>query len=215
MIKTIKNILLVDETQPLEKIKRQYKSKVYWFLGLSWLLSFLLIWIIPQNIMQYTWAKNFVDFMGVVVPMVDGLEHIRLYGPSHPYKAHLIVLPHISFHYAFFWAYAWLSVPYMFFFVNGNFRYNKNSNIVSTKGLVERYHNNKFVYYFGLFFALTVSLFMYIHSESATGSFKLRYVYEMSAGVNTFIGTVGMLFIIVVYFYTHFLIKQQERNHAK
>lgn len=62
MLKNIKNFLLVDKTQPLEQIKRQYKSKTYWFLGLSWLMSFLLIWIIPQDIMQYGWAKKFCEF---------------------------------------------------------------------------------------------------------------------------------------------------------
>ena len=96
MLKTIKNLILVDETQPLEQIKKQFKNRTYWFLGLSWLLSFLLIWIIPQDIMQYGWAKSFVNFMGGIVPMVDGLEHIRLYGSSDPHKAHLTVLPHIS-----------------------------------------------------------------------------------------------------------------------
>jgi hypothetical protein len=37
-----------------------------------------------------------VNFMGAIVPMVDGLENIRLYGSSDPHKAHLIVLPHFS-----------------------------------------------------------------------------------------------------------------------
>jgi hypothetical protein len=32
--------------------------------------------------MQYSWAKSFVDFMGYIVPMVDGLEDVRLYGPE-------------------------------------------------------------------------------------------------------------------------------------
>jgi hypothetical protein len=27
--------------------------------------------------MQHNWAKNFVNFMGAIVPMVDGLENIR------------------------------------------------------------------------------------------------------------------------------------------
>jgi hypothetical protein len=127
MLKTLKNIILVDETQPLEQIKKQYKSKTYWFLGLSWLVSFTL----PQDIMQHNWAKNFVNFMGAIVPMVDGLENIRLYGSSDPHKAHLIVLLHISFYYAVLWAYAWVSVPYMMILVKGNFKYNKDSNVVS------------------------------------------------------------------------------------
>lgn len=50
--------------------------------------------------MQHSWAKSFVDFMGYIVPMVDGLEHIRLHGFSNIHKTHLMVLPHISFYLA-------------------------------------------------------------------------------------------------------------------
>ncbi|CAB5497127.1 hypothetical protein BTHERMOSOX_394 [Bathymodiolus thermophilus thioautotrophic gill symbiont] len=50
MLKTIESVLLVDKIQSLEQTKRQYKSSAYWFLGLSWLTSFLLIWITPQDI---------------------------------------------------------------------------------------------------------------------------------------------------------------------
>jgi len=213
ILKTLKNIILVDETLPLEQIKKQYKSRVYWFLGLSWLVSFLLIWIIPQDIMQHGWAKSFVDFMGYMVPMVDGLEHIRLYGSSDPHKAHLVVLSHISFYYALLWAYAWVSVPYLMVLVKGNFRYNKDSNIISIKILIERYHNKKFLYYFGLFVAIVLPLFMYIHSESSTKWFKMRYIYDVSVGFFSSILTLHILLIATAFIYTHFLIKQQEKSY--
>jgi hypothetical protein len=215
MLKTIKNLILVDETQPLEQIKKQFKNRTYWFLGLSWLLSFLLIWIIPQDIMQYGWAKSFVNFMGVIVPMVDGLEHIRLYGSSDPHKAHLTVLPHISFYYALLWAYAWVSVPYMMILVKGNFSYNKDSNIVSTKTLINRYHNKKFLYYFGLFIVVVLIQYSYTDSEPSFNWFKISYSYSISAGMYTFLGTIIILFLFIAFIYTHFLIKQQEKTHAK
>ena len=215
MLKTLKKLILVDKTQPLEQIKKQYKARVYYFLGLSWLMSFLLIWIIPQDIMRHDWAKGFVDFMGVIVPMVDGLEQIRLYGSSDPYKAHLTVLPHISFYYAVLWAYAWVSVPYMMVLVRGNFRYNKDSNVVATKTLIERYRNKKVLYYFGLFVAITLPLIIYIHSDSSTKWFKIRYIYDVSAGFFSSILTLHMFLIATGFIYAHFLIKQQERNHAK
>jgi hypothetical protein len=52
MLKTLKNIILVDETQPLEQIKKQYKSKTYWFLGLRVFSNTALIvkFTLPQNL---------------------------------------------------------------------------------------------------------------------------------------------------------------------
>jgi hypothetical protein len=164
--------------------------------------------------MQHNWAKNFVNFMGAIVPMVDGLENIRLYGSSDPHKAHLIVLPHISFYYAVLWAYAWVSVPYMMILVKGNFKYNKDSNVVSAKTLIERYHNKKFLYYFGLFMLTVLMLYSYIDSEPSIKWFKISYTYSISAGIYTFIGTIAILFLFIIFFYTHFLIKQQEKQHA-
>ncbi|WP_180324006.1 hypothetical protein [bacterium endosymbiont of Bathymodiolus sp. 5 South] len=164
--------------------------------------------------MQHNWAKNFVNFMGAIVPMVDGLENIRLYGSSDPHKAHLIVLPHISFYYAVLWAYAWVSVPYMMILVKGNFKYNKDSNVVSAKTLIERYHNKKFLYYFGLFMLTVLMLYSYIDSEPSIKWFKISYTYSISAGIYTFIGTIAILFLSVTFLQTHFLIKQQEKQHA-
>jgi hypothetical protein len=218
MLKTIKNIILVDETQPLEIIKKQYKSKTYWFLGLSWLVSFLLIWIIPQDIMQHGWAKSFVDFMGYIVPMVDGLEDIRLYGPeSIKLKERLAreglkVLPHISFYYAILWAWAWVSVPYMIVLTKNNFKYNKDNDMIGTKTLIGRYHNKKFLYYFGIIIIIImIVLFAYVSSNASTNWFKMIYIYHFSVGFFSSIFTLHMFFMAIVFIYTHFLIKQQER----
>ncbi|VVM21570.1 hypothetical protein BSPWISOXPB_6482, partial [uncultured Gammaproteobacteria bacterium] len=101
-----------------------------------------------------------------------------MYGSSDPHKAHLIVLPHISFYYAVLWAYAWVSVPYILILVKGNFKYNKDSNVVSAKTLIERYHNKKFLYY--LLFMLTVlMLYSYIDSEPSIKWFKISYTYSI------------------------------------
>ncbi len=217
MLKTLKKLILVDKTQPLEQIKKQYKARVYYFLGLSWLMSFLLIWIIPQDIMRHDWAKGFVDFMGVIVPMVDGLEQIRLYGSSDPYKAHLTVLPHISFYYAVLWAYAWVSVPYMMVLVRGNFIFNNDSTspFVATKNFIEFYKNKKLLYYFSSIFIIVLTLLIYIYSDASTNWFKIRYIYTFSVGIFSSLFTIGILFLLISFLYNHFLIKQQERTHAK
>jgi hypothetical protein len=46
----------------------------------------------------------------------------------------------------------------MMILVKGNFKYNKDSNVVSAKTLIERYHNKKFLYYFGLFMLTVLML---------------------------------------------------------
>ncbi|CAC9437801.1 hypothetical protein [bacterium endosymbiont of Bathymodiolus sp. 5 South] len=215
MLKTLKNIILVDETQPLEQIKKQYKSKTYWFLGLSWLVSFLLIWIIPQDIMQHNWAKNFVNFMGAIVPMVDGLENIRLYGSSDPHKAHLIVLPHISFYYAVLWAYAWVSVPYVLSLTKGNFIFNfDEEKPIGFKKIKNMLYNNKFRYYLSFLVIILIVFFAYISSEASTNWFKVRYIYSYSIGSFGFIFTSLAVYVSVTFLQTHFLIKQQEKQHA-
>lgn len=64
MISTIKNLILVDETQSLDKIKKQYKSRVYWLLGLSWITSFVLIFIIPARYYATQLGKEFCRVYG-------------------------------------------------------------------------------------------------------------------------------------------------------
>ncbi len=215
MLTTLKKRILIDETQELNKVKLAYKKRVYWFLGLSWLASFLLIFIIPQNIMTYPLAKSFVNFMGVIVPMVDGLENIRLHGSSDPYQSHLVVLPHISFYYALLWAYAWLCVPYMMWLVKGNFVFNQGNDVLATKTLINRYHKKKLYYYVALFLGIAAVVFIYTISQSGTHWFKVRYVYMLSAGGSSSILTLHAFLIIITFLYTHFLIKQQEKQHAK
>jgi len=208
----LKNIIIIDETQPLKQIKRQFKNRTYWFLGLSWLVSFLLIWIIPQNIMQYDWAKSFVGFVGYVVPMVDGLEHIRLYGFTNTYNAHLglSVLPYISFYLAILWVYASISIPYMFYIVKGNLIYN-----VDIKILMHRYKHKKLLYYFLIFIATIFLLAIYIVADLSTGYFKVKGVYYSSAGLSGGIFIMPVLLFFISCFYAHFLIKQQEKYHVK
>jgi hypothetical protein len=100
-------------------------------------MSFILIFLIPEDIMQYDWAQSFVNFMGYVVPMVDGLENIRVNGVESPrlqrmlIREGLTILPHISFYYSLLWAYAWISLPYMLLLINKNFVYNKDSNFLT------------------------------------------------------------------------------------
>ena len=213
MLKTLKNIILVDETQPLEQIKKGYKSRVYWFLSLSLIVSFLLIFLIPENIMRYDWAKSFVAFMGYLVPMVDGLEHIRLYGSSDPYKAHLIVLPHISFYYALLWACAWVSVPYIIVLTKGNFDYNKDSDMIGTKTLIEHYHNKKFFYYLRLCGATALCIYAYTLAGISTRWFVARYIYHYSVAFVGSASTIFIAFSFIAFIYTHFLIRQQDKNH--
>ena len=212
---------LVDKTQPRETIKKQYKARVYYFLGLSWLVSFILIFLIPENIMQYSWAQNFVNFMGHIVPMVDGLEQIRLNGVKDEYLARrlreqgLLILPHISFYYALLWAHAWISLPYMMYMIQGLFHYAKDEKILSLETFVDRHHNKKAFYYLALIIAFIITSYAYTYETSTTHWFKIRYVYIYTSGFFSFIFTFLIFAIFLQFFQTHFLIKQQEKNNAK
>ena len=204
----LKKRIGIDETQPIEQIKVQYKARVNWFMGLTWLFGMTLIWVIPEDIMQYVWARHFVSIMGNIVPMVDGLEQIRLYGSDDPYKAHLTVLPHISFYYAVLWFIGLLCMPYMFWLVKGNFIYNKDSNLIGIKTYIKRYEERRFFYYFSLLIVLLVFCFIFIRSEMSMKWFALRYVYTFSVGLWGGILSTAMVFLLIMTFYTHVLIKQ-------
>lgn len=164
--------------------------------------------------MQHNWAKSFVGFMGTIVPMVDGLENIRLHGSSDPYKAHLIVLPHISFYYAVLWA--WISVPYIMYSTKGNFVFNfDEKRPIGFKKFKETLDNNKIRYYVSFWFFIAIIFLTYTDIDASTNWFKVKYIYKFSIGYFGSIFTFFAVHISTTFLYTHFLIKQQERTHAK
>ena len=198
-----------------EKMSHKYKLQTYGFFVVSWLLGFALIFIIPEDIMTYPWAQQFVNWVGTVVPMVEDLESIRLHGFSESYKAHLTVLPNISFYYALLWVYAIASTPYMMYLMKGTFVFNKGERLFSLQTFIDRYNNNKKWYYFAMVFLLLVSYEIYIDASSSKRWAELRYVYQIPSGIFGYIFTSGIVASILQFFQTHFLIKQQERGYVK
>ncbi|CAC9563626.1 hypothetical protein [uncultured Gammaproteobacteria bacterium] len=80
--------------------------------------------------------------------------------------------------------------------------------------LVYRYNNKKLLYYF-LFFIITILfLVTYLIADTSTSHFKMRDIYYSSAGLIGMISITPILFSFILFSYTHFLIKQQEKNHA-
>jgi hypothetical protein len=111
-------------------------------------------------------------------------------GSSDPHKAHLIVLPHISFYYAVLWAYAWVSVPYVLSLTKGNFIFNfDEEKPIGFKKIKNMLYNNKFRYYLSFLVIILIVFFAYISSEASTNWFKVRYIYSYSIGSFGFIFT--------------------------
>lgn len=203
----------VDEQQQ----SRKYKIQTYGFFISSWLLGFMLIFTIPEDIMTYPWAQQFVDWVGKVVPMVEGLEQIRLYGFSNPDKAHLVVLPHISFYYAMLWVFALLSVPYMIHLVKGNFIFNSQSNfsqLMIIRNIIESHNNKSKKYYLFLVLSTAAILYVFINSKYSTKWTELLHVYRFSSGVLSSIFTIGICSSFITHITAHFLVKQSEKHHA-
>ncbi len=225
MLKKLKNIILVDESQPLEKIKKQYKSRTYWFLGLSWLMSFLLMFVAPENIMQYNLAQSFVNFMGYVVPMVDGLEHIRVNGVEDEYlrnrllELNLEVLPHISFYYAGMWLYSLLAIPYMILLVKKNFIYNKDRNFLQflpIKKIIHNFYKRPIAHYLTTtVFLPFFSVFMLFKVVNTTKWFQMFYVYQIISFNLSLIFTVGVLLNCILHLYIHIRLKKAEKPNVK
>jgi hypothetical protein len=134
IITKIKHTILVDETLPKEEIKKQLKAKTYSLLGFSFILSFLLIYLLPEDTMQYNWAQDFVNIMSYIVPSIGDIEYIRVNGPSDETKRGEMLktlleqqgksaLPNTSFYYAIMWVYTFMVVPLRLYYDRKHFKY--------------------------------------------------------------------------------------------
>jgi hypothetical protein len=221
----IKNIFLVDETLPQETIKKKYKARVYYFLGLSWLVSFILIFLIPEDIMQYSWAQSFVNFMSYVAPVVGGLEDIRINGVEDEYLARrlresgLVVLPHISFYYAGMWLYSLLSIPYMILLAKKNFAYNKDSNFlhfISIKNIIHNFYHRPIVHYFVTTVLMPFMLvFVWFTVAGTVKWFQMLYIYPIISVNLSYVFTTGIILSSIFYIYIHIQLKKQEKLGVK
>ena len=198
-----------------KQMSKKYKVQTYGFFAFSWLLGFALIFIIPKDIMDHSWAQQFVGWVGSVVPMVEDLEQIRLHGFADPYTTHLTVLSNISFYYALLWVYAIASTPYMMHLMKGTFSFNKKEKLFNLQVFIDRYHNNKKWYYFAMVFLLLVSYEIYMNAGEARRWIELRYIYQLPSGIFGYFFTSGVVALLLQFFQTHFLIKQQEKYYAE
>lgn len=201
-----------------EQMSKKYKLQTYGFFAFSWLLGFVLIFIIPKDIMTHTWAQQFVSWVGSVVPMVEGLEQIRLHGSSDTNKSHLIVMSHVSFYYAFLWVIALLSTPYVMYLVKGNFMFNADCNfagLMMMKTTIHRIQNHSKLHYLGIVLIPLATLFIYTNTGTGGRWFRFRYINEFTAGSFGSIFTIGVPAVLIILFYIHFLVKQSERGNVK
>jgi hypothetical protein len=96
MLKRLKNIILIDETLPKEKLKKIISKRAkYLFFG-GWLFSAILLLVLSLEVIDYNTTKPFVDFMGSVVPSIKNLDNYILHGEVEaPYF--------MSFYYSILW----------------------------------------------------------------------------------------------------------------
>ena len=228
MLKKLQYLILIDETLPEEQIIKQLKFRTHALLLFSLVLSFLLIYLLPKDIMNYNWAQNFVNIMSYIVPSIADIEYIREYGPSdettrgQALKERLafegrIALPHISFYYATMWLYAFVAVALRLYYDRKHFKYTtdfgwminyKRISLTPKEELPPVPSLGKYI--FALSFFLILWIMLYIDAGMVNKESMLigRYYYHF------FAATLGFFFTIVVNF-TIFLIIQQSLRHRK
>jgi hypothetical protein len=108
-----------------------------------------------------------------------------------------------------------VSVPYVLSLTKGNFIFNfDEEKPIGFKKIKNMLYNNKFRYYLSFLVIILIVFFAYISSEASTNWFKVRYIYSYSIGSFGFIFTSLAVYVSVTFLQTHFLIKQQEKQHA-
>ncbi len=225
MLKKLQYLILIDETLPEEQIIKQLKFRTHALLLFSLVLSFLLIYLLPKDIMNYNWAQNFVNIMSYIVPSIADIEYIREYGPSERYRSgevlkailerkELTALPHISFYYATMWLYAFVAVALRLYYDRKHFKYTTDFGwLFNYKDLALTPKKELPLLFYILAWTIFIVAWLfpvYISGDMANREHLVtgRYYYHFSAA------TLGFFFTIVVNFFI-FLFFQAILRHKK